>query len=171
MLNSHFRTYFAMCLPLCFNFLFGCFPSTFSTGALEDTAGAPASCILAPDWDFSSFDVPTGKILNFQNTRRHLQGAGTRLERKGTKLWTNRAKNSRQPLESGASPHTHRDTQPQTHTFICTVVWNPWVQGCPQQTPRRPKGNQTGSATRQTLVKIWRNGLEATEPPYRLKGH
>ena len=86
MLNSHFRTYFAMCLPLCFNFLFGCFPSTFSTGALEDTAGAPASCILAPDWDFSSFDVPTGKILNFQNTRRHLQGAGTRLERKDTKI-------------------------------------------------------------------------------------
>ena len=86
MLNSHFRTYFAMFLPLCFNFLFGCFPSTFSTGALEDTAGAPASCILAPDWDFSSFDVPTGKILNFQNTRRHLQGAGTRLERKDTKI-------------------------------------------------------------------------------------
>ena len=114
MLNSHFRTYFAMFLPLCFNFFFGCFPSTFSKGALEDTAGAPASCILAPDWDFSSFDVPTGKILNFQNTRRHLQGAGTRLERKDTKIWTK----SRQPLESGASPHTHTDTQKQTHIYL-----------------------------------------------------
>ena len=121
MLNSHFRTYFAMCLPLCFNFLFGCFPSTFSTGALEDTAGAPASCILAPDWDFSSFDVPTGKILNFQNTRRHLQGAGTRLERKDTKFWTKRQKADN--LCNQERPHIHTQTHSHKHTHLFVLSY------------------------------------------------